>query len=184
MSFAKEVFEKLSSKDISAHIERKMNLSYLSWAWAWSELMREYPESEYVFKPPIFFADESCEVWVTVHVSEGEKTCKHDMWLPVMDHKNNAIKNPNSRQISDARMRCLVKCIAMFGLGMSLYAGEDLPSESSTVVVEDKDWLNKGSENLKNVIAAISIGEKTMADAMQKYKISKEVQEIIKRGGE
>ena len=51
------------------------------------------------------------------------------MWLPVMDNRNNAISNPTSRQISDAKMRCLVKCIAMFGLGHYIFAGEDLPSE-------------------------------------------------------
>jgi hypothetical protein len=50
------------------------------------------------------------------------------MWLPVMDNRNKSIVNGTTRDISDARMRCLVKCVAMFGLGIYLYAGEDLPS--------------------------------------------------------
>jgi hypothetical protein len=58
------------------------------------------------------------------------------MWLPVMDYKNNAVENPNARQVSDTKMRCLVKCLAMFGLGHYIYGGEDLPTSDDTK--EDK----------------------------------------------
>jgi hypothetical protein len=116
--------------DVSAKIEKKGNLSYLSWAWAWGVLKANYPQSCYELSPPVFFGDGSCEVWVKLTVVDGEQSQTHDMWLPVMDHKNNAIKNPDSRKISDARMRCLVKAIAMFGLGHYIYAGEDLPESA------------------------------------------------------
>ena len=54
-----------------------------------------------------------------------------EMWLPVMDYKNNAVENPNSRQVSDTKMRCLVKCLALFGLGHYIYGGEDTPSDDT-----------------------------------------------------
>ena len=126
-SFAGEVWETLSKIDVSDKIEKKMNLSYLSWAWAWGTLMAHYPESHYFFDEPITLSDGSCEVWVEITVIDGDKNLTRRMWLPVMDHKNNAIIKPDSRKISDTRMRCLTKCLAMFGLGHYIYAGEDLP---------------------------------------------------------
>jgi hypothetical protein len=116
-------WETLSAIDCSAKVEKKGNLSYLSWAWAWAEVMGHYPTATYEFQPPVFFNDGSCEVWVAVTIEE----ISHSMWLPVMDNRNNAVMNPDSRKISDARMRCLTKCLAMFGLGHYIYAGEDIP---------------------------------------------------------
>ena len=75
--------------------------------------------------------NDTAEVNVAVTV-EG---VTHAMWLPVMDNRNKSIVNPTTRDISDARMRCLVKCIAMFGLGIYIYAGEDLPESTKTEVV-------------------------------------------------
>jgi hypothetical protein len=120
-------WETLSAIDCSAKVEKKGNLSYLSWAWAWAEVMGHYPTATYEFQPPVFFNDGSCEVWVAVTIEE----ISHSMWLPVMDNRNNAVMNPDSRKISDARMRCLTKCLAMFGLGHYIYAGEDIPQVST-----------------------------------------------------
>ena len=69
------------------------------------------------------YPDGTREVRVSVTI-EG---LTHMMWLPVMNHTNNAISNPNARDVSDARMRCLVKAIALHGLGLYIYAGEDIP---------------------------------------------------------
>ena len=121
----------LSAIDCSKHVEKKGNLSYLSWAWAWQTLMEHYPDSTYTFSDPMTFCGETVEVSVSVSV----KGITHTMWLPVMDNRNKSIVNPTSRDISDARMRCLVKCIAMFGLGIYLYAGEDLPQAVQNAVV-------------------------------------------------
>jgi len=123
----------LSAIDCSQHIEKKGQLSYLSWAWAWSTLMENYPDASYKFFPPSFFDDGTCEISVSVTVKD--KT--HTMWLPVMDNRNNSIANPTSRNISDSRMRCLVKAIAMHGLGAYIYAGEDLPEAVSTATVNE-----------------------------------------------
>jgi len=120
------VWADLSAINVNDHIQKKGNLSYLSWAWAWSTLMTKYPESYYVFQDT---RTENGTVMVecvlTIH--EGEEVATRTMWLPVMDHKNKAIVDPDTRAISDTRMRCLVKCLAMFGLGFYIYAGEDIP---------------------------------------------------------
>lgn len=121
------VWADLSAINVNDHIQKKGNLSYLSWAWAWSTLMSKYPESYYVFQDNrIENGTVMVECVLTIH--EGEEVATRTMWLPVMDHRNKAIVDPDTRDISDARMRCLVKCLAMFGLGFYIYAGEDIPS--------------------------------------------------------
>lgn len=120
------VWADLSAINVNDHVQKKGNLSYLSWSWAWSTLMSKYPESYYVFQDN---RTENGTVMVecvlTIH--EGEEVATRSMWLPVMDHRNKAIVDPDTRAISDTRMRCLVKCLAMFGLGFYIYAGEDIP---------------------------------------------------------
>jgi len=135
MSEKNTVWATLSKIDVSKHIEKKANLSYLSWAWAWATLMEHYPESDYEFHPLEVGEDGTVTVSCTVRVLQTSRM----MWLPVMDNRNNSIKNPDSRKISDAKMRCLVKCIAMHGLGLYIYAGEDLP-ETEPAVMTDADF--------------------------------------------
>jgi hypothetical protein len=127
MSFAAEVWKTLSQLNVSEHTEKKGNLTYLSWTWAWSTLMDYYPESSYAFREPVDRPDGSCEVWVDVTITDGEKSVTRSMWLPVMGNKGEALKHPDARKLNDTRMRCLTKAIAMFGLGNYIYAGEDLP---------------------------------------------------------
>jgi hypothetical protein len=119
-----EIWKTLSKVDVSKHVEKKNGLTYLSWAWAWGVLMEHYPSASYEFDPHEMHSDGT----VTVHCTVRIGACHRSMWLPVMDYKNNAIKNPDARKISDTRMRCLVKCISMFGLGHAIYAGEDIQS--------------------------------------------------------
>jgi len=126
MAEFKDIWDTLSKLDLSSMVEKKMKLSYLSWASAWDVLMQHYPSATFENGEPVVFADKTVEVWVSVTI-EGHT---RKMWLPVMDHLNNSIASPSSRQISDARMRCLVKCLAMFGLGLYIYRGEDLPSQA------------------------------------------------------
>ena len=126
-----EIWATLSKIDCTDKIEKKMNLSYLSWAWAWQVLMENYPNATYQFYenadtgvPYVAMPDGSAEVRCRISIG----SCVREMWLPVMDYKNNAVENPSARQVSDTKMRCLVKCLAMFGLGHYIYAGEDLPN--------------------------------------------------------
>ena len=87
---------------MSGGVERKGNLDYLSWAYAWNALCEEHPDANFYFADPTTYPDGS--VMVKAVVTVGEKT--HEMTLPVMDHRNKAIQNPNARDISDAQMRC------------------------------------------------------------------------------
>ena len=112
-------FVRLSRKDVAAGVEKKGNLDYLSWAYAWNLLCEDYPDATYYFGEPSWFPDQS--VMVKSGVTVGEIT--HEMTLPVMDNRNKAIQNPNARDISDAQMRCFVKAIAMHGVGIGLYLG-------------------------------------------------------------
>jgi len=130
-----EIWNTLSKIDVSKHVEKKNGLSYLSWAWAWGVLMDKYPDAQYDFNELEVHADAT----VTVHCVVLIKNCRRTMWLPVMDHRNNAIKNPDARKISDTKMRCLVKCLAMFGLGHYIYAGEDTVSTDSSPALSNEE---------------------------------------------
>jgi len=121
------IWADLSAINVNEHVQKKGNLSYLSWTWAWSTLMSKYPESYYIFDDRKL-DDGSMMVECVLTVHDGEEVATRTMWLPVMDHKNKAIINPDTRAVSDTRMRCLVKCLAMFGLGFYIYAGEDIPT--------------------------------------------------------
>lgn len=122
----------LLSINVSGHTEKKNGLTYLSWAWAWAEVLKIDPKAtweahEFSGIPACFLPDETAMVKTTVTIHEHAKSC----WLPVMDHRNKAIKKPDAFAINTAIVRCLTKAISMHGLGLYIYAGEDLP-ESET----------------------------------------------------
>ena len=123
----KNIWETLSSVDCNKHTDKKGGLTYLSWAWAWGILMDHFPDATFEFGENENHADGSMTVHCTVTIGE----CKRSMWLPVMDYKNAAIKSANSRDISDNKMRCLTKALALFGLGHYIYAGEDTVNTGS-----------------------------------------------------
>ena len=134
----------LSRKDVSAGIERKgNNLDYLSWAYCWNALCEEHPDANFYFADPTTFPDGS--VMTKAVVTVGDKT--HEMTLPVMDHRNKAIQNPSSRDISDAQMRALVKCVSLFGLGIGLYLG-DLKHVVDTTTYEKAEQLITAQDSM------------------------------------
>ena len=141
----KEIWETLSKINVNEHTESKMNLTYLSWAWAWSCLKDNYPQASYSFTQFVTQSGENSLDYRKYGDGTGSVECtitigdQHEsMWLPIMDNRNNAIQNPNARQVSDAKMRCLVKCISMLGLGLYIYAGEDVPQEATASEPEPK----------------------------------------------
>ena len=164
MSFAKEVWTTLASVNVNENTEKKGNLTYLSWAYAWSSLKSHYADSTYTFREPVRFPDGSVEVWVDLTISDGEHSIKGEMWLPVMDNRNNSVLNPTSRQISDTRMRCLAKAVAVVGgLGWYIYAGEDMPDESVAIeaakikqAAEQKEYEEFCKEHAETIEAIIS----------------------------
>lgn len=118
----KNNFEILASINVAEHIEKKNGLSYLSWAWAVDQLLRADPNANWVYNEPAMFG-ETMMVSCTVTAFDKSMT----MQLPVMDYRNKAIQNPDAFAVNTAMMRCLVKAIALHGLGLYIYAGEDLP---------------------------------------------------------
>lgn len=147
-------FDALYSLDMNDKVEKRENLSYLSWANAWAEFKRAYPSATYrIVKDPItnlpYFADERTGIMVYTEVTVDDIT--HEMWLPVMNTSNKAMKlEPYTYKVYDkfkkeyvertveaasmfdinkTIMRCLVKNLAMFGLGLYIYAGEDIPEK-------------------------------------------------------
>ncbi|HGJ5882344.1 DUF1071 domain-containing protein [Arsenophonus sp.] len=145
-SFQQQVWETLSTINVNDKVEKKLGLSYLSWAWAWGVLMAHYPESYYVIDAVSYNNDGSAMVSLTLTVKQGNNECPRKMWLPVMDYRNHAISNPNAVDINKALMRCLTKAISMFGLGFYIYAGEDLP-EQEKVVMQKEEAQQKARYN-------------------------------------
>lgn len=143
-----DAFKILNAINTNDHTEKKNGLTYLSWAWAWAELKKVYPDATYTIKhfdgKPYLF-DENLGYMVMTEMTVDGIT--HEMWLPVMDNTNKAMKNREYTikkgkyestvqpatmfDINTAIMRCLTKNIAMFGLGLYIYAGEDLPEEEA-----------------------------------------------------
>lgn len=128
--------------NVNEHTEKKNGLTYLSWAWAWAEVLKIDPKAAWELylwgengggMPACFLPDGSAMVGVHVTIKDDTKHC----FLPVMDHRNKAIKSPDAFAINTAIMRCLAKAIAMHGLGLYIYAGEDLP-EVDDSTLEDK----------------------------------------------
>ena len=139
MSLSKQVWQTLSAVDVSDHIEKKGNLSYLSWAWAYGTMMEHYPDLHYSFEQDRCEFTNTVEISCSVLVNEKDQSMVRSMWLPVMDHRNKAIVNPDKFAINSSKMRCLVKCFAMFGLGHYIYAGEDInPVIANAVITDDQ----------------------------------------------
>jgi len=129
-----EVWATLSEIDCTAHVKKKGKLDYLPWAWAWGILMEHYPRAYFKFQKERRLDNGTVEVRCTVTIPlDIVSGMSRSMWLPVMDYQNKSIENPTTREISDSRMRCLVKCLALFGLGHSLYAGEDVPDSDQEI---------------------------------------------------
>ena len=118
--------------NVNEHTEKKANLTYLSWAWAWAEALKADPTV--TFHVSTFDRGDGVNqvymdvngtalVWVTVTMFGKPMTCQ----LPVMDHRNKPIPNPDAFAVNTAIMRCMTKALALHGLGLYIYAGEDLP---------------------------------------------------------
>ena len=126
------LFDELRSVDVNDHKEKKGKFDYLSWAWAWEELKTHCPDATFekheydhagITLP--YMLDPNGYAFVKVSVTANGET--HADTYPVTNHSNKPIQNPNSFDVNTALQRCLVKAIAYFGLGLYIYAGEDLP---------------------------------------------------------
>ena len=118
-------FTTLSKINVNQHTEKKGRFTYLSWTFAVSEAMKADPMTVWAFREPMVFPDGTMMVHCDVTMF-GKSIY---MFLPVMNNQNKAIPKPNAFDVNSAMMRCLVKAIAAHGLGLYIYAGEDLPEE-------------------------------------------------------
>lgn len=130
MEEKKSVFETLNAVNVNGHVEKKNGLSYLSWAWAWAEVKKAYPTAIYTVyenKDGMLYHTDGSTAWVKTGVTiEG---LEHIEYLPVMDAKNHSIPvdKITSFDVNKAVQRSLTKACARHGLGLYIYAGEDLP---------------------------------------------------------
>ena len=126
------IFDTLNAINVGEHIEKKNGLSYLAWAWAWAEVKKKYPEAQYTIyenKDGLFYHTDGHTAWVKTGVTiEG---LEHIEYLPVMDMRNRSIpvENVTSFDVNKAIQRSLTKACARHGLGLYIYAGEDLPED-------------------------------------------------------
>ena len=140
-------FKKLLSLDVNSKKEKKGKYDYLSWAFAWAEFKKVYPEALYEI-----IKDESgnpffkSECGFMCHTKVSAEGLTYEMWLPIKDNYNKVISTPDAMDVNTTLMRCLVKNLAMFGLGLYIFAGEDLPE----VQPESLDFDN--NQNLKNAL--------------------------------
>ena len=179
----KELINKLLSTNVNNHTEKKGNLTYLSWAWAWAEALKADEDATYKVE---MFGDKcymdingTAMVFVTVTMFGKPMTCQ----LPVMDFRNKAILNPDAFAVNTAIMRCMTKALSLHGLGLYIYAGEDLPEGESDLdvntMIDHLAAIDAAStlEELKNVytIAYTACGadkgwQKKVIDAKEKRK--------------
>lgn len=185
----KDIIKKLKHLDVSSKTETKQKLTYLSWTWAWDEVLKNYPQATYeVIKqenglPYVYDELTGYMVFTKVNI-EG---LTHEMWLPVMDGANKAMKSQSYKyttryngektvepatmfDINKTIMRCLTKNLAMFGLGLYIYAGEDLP--------EALNELNK--DRFESALKALGEG-KTTKENILKFDLTKEQEETLNK---
>jgi hypothetical protein len=140
-----EVFKRLNGVNVNNHTEKKNGLTYLSWAWAWAEVKKIYPLATYTIyenKDGWNYHTDNKTGWVKTGVTiEG---LEHIEYLPIMDFKNKSIiaDNITSFDVNKAIQRSLTKAVARHGLGLYIYAGEDLPQD-------DINYQEKLKEKLK-----------------------------------
>jgi len=142
------VFKKLADINVSNMTEKKGRFTYLSWTHAWKAVKDNYPTATFVKtiytdnqnNQLPFMRDTKGNTWVGVSVTIEGITLE-EIYM-VTDHNNKAIQFPDSFAVNTAHQRCLTKCLAYHGLGINVYAGEDLPMESSNVEVLD-DYKDK-----------------------------------------
>lgn len=163
-SLQRRAWDLLSSINVNDKTETKGTgkyaLTYLSWAWAWGVLMEHFPESIYEIHQDRVLPDGSVMVSVTLTIKDGDEQFSRFMWLPVMNHLNKAIINPDAMDINKAIMRCLAKTIAMCGLGHYIYAGEDLPVSDETPKTKSQEPSQKSTQQNVNSTQDKSILDK------------------------
>lgn len=196
------VFETLNAINVNNHKEQKNGLSYLSWAWAWAEVKKVYPDANYEIEKFDGLPYVASELGIMCYVKVTIQGQTHEMWLPVMDGANKAMKfQPytytawewkDGKKVTVQRtvaaatmfdvnktiMRCLVKALGMFGLGLYIYAGEDLPEDDKKSIdrqmsagsIDKKEFSKYGTPSAwAFAIAKVKAGELKRENIEKRY---------------
>ena len=153
-----EVFQTLANVDVGEQVEQKGRFDYLSWPWAWSYVKSKYPTARSKSTSSVTIRTTrylSCVTPRVIHVAvtvtiEG---IAHTEIHYVMDHKNKSIVHPDGGEVNKALQRCLVKAIAFHGLGLNIYAGEDLP------VMDVEETIKANKSNVDTIVASFKAAE-------------------------
>lgn len=175
---AENYFKKMYDIDVSDKVEKKNGLSYLSWSWAWAEVKKLHPDAQYEIKkfgeaqlPYVYDPNTGYMVYTTVTING----ITHEMWLPVMDGANMPMKEEpytytvgrgeraveksvaaaDMFSINKTIMRTLTKNLAMHGLGLYIYAGEDLPESTQEEIAAQKEANKEAEALLKKAIKTV-----------------------------
>ena len=192
-------FEILNAIDVNDKTEKKSNgsteLTYLSWAWAWQECKKQFPNATYEIEkfennlPYVYDEETGYMVFTKVTIED----ITHEMWLPVMDGANKAMKSKpytyktkygeksveaaTMFDINKTIMRCLTKNLAMFGLGIYIYAGEDLPEDAKVKL----DNMREEIKSLPNALEVIKKYGKKLSDCSEE-ELNNILNELKKEG--
>ena len=192
-------FEILNALDVNDKTENKSNgsteLTYLSWAWAWQECKKQFPNATYEIEkfennlPYVYDEETGYMVFTKVTIED----ITHEMWLPVMDGANKAMKSKpytyktkygeksveaaTMFDINKTIMRCLTKNLAMFGLGIYIYAGEDLPEDAKVKL----DNMREEIKSLPNALEVIKKYGKKLSECNED-ELNKIIKELKKEG--
>lgn len=174
----KSVFETLNDINVNEHVEKKNGLAYLPWAWAWQEIKKKYPDAFYTIyenAQGLFYHTDGRTAWVKTGVTiKGQE---HIEYLPVMDHRNRSIPADalTSCDVNKTIQRSLTKACARHGLGLYIYAGEDIPEEervaqrSARNATESRAVAEiRGAETIEAVSAIYKGYQKTNPDICRK----------------
>lgn len=142
-------FNELSVVDCSAHVEKKGKFTYLSWPFAYAELFKRYPKAQIDIREwdgfPAVRGPKGWMVCVNVTIDGVTRT----QWHPVLDNNNKPIPEPDVFQLNTSIQRATVKAIALHGLGLYIYAGEDLPEGITEDGISEKELSDWKSEITK-----------------------------------
>jgi hypothetical protein len=189
----KSVFEQLSSLNLSSKTEKRGNLTYLSWAHAWAECKKLFPDmtrTVYESETGMNYFTDGSTAWVKVGVTiQGQE---HIDYLPVMDMRNQSVPlaNITSMQVNKTIQRSTVKALALHGLALNIYAKEDFPSESDANIqavkaqpkATSKVALVEGDANWEKVSTFVidNMGTST-ADIIKKLSVKYEISDSVKK---
>ena len=171
--------------NVNKHTEKKGKLTYMSWVWAWAEALKADPAATFEVMrfgdSCVMWVGETAMVWVTVTMFGKPMTCQ----LPVMDNRNEAIRKPDAFAVNTAIMRCMTKALALHGLGLYIYAGEDMPDGYEEALPEypKTDF----EANLPKWSEIIASGKKSADDILsvlsKKYTLTQEQIQGVKNAG-